>query len=541
MGLQWNLEITTSLTGLSIGEELTDDDIDAIQIFNIKLKGLISRQLYNHIRVAFRHRIHIESPYILHKHIAQLAGIQETIYHCCPDSCAAFTGKYSELDACPICNEPRYHGEGRKRRPRQIWRYMSFTSRLQALYMNEHSSAEMRYRADFEPSPDDLRDVFDGDHYQDLLGRKVVVDGVEWSHKFFSGERDVALGLMLDGVQTFKRIRGGSQTCWPMGLLNFNWTSLVRTRLPNIIPLCNIPGPKAPRDFNSFLRPFIDEAKLMATKGLRTTDANGGERFTLRAYPISCHGDMPAIKHCQCFKGHNGICPCRACEIKAIRDTSKPRSPYYVPLMHPQTRGNQEITQWDPGNLPLRTDERIKRQIHAIESAPTKKAAQQEQTRWGINELSHLFEIPSISPTRSFPHEWMHLFLENHAKDLVAKWTGRYKDMDEGREKYVIAESVWQIIGKETAEAGKTIPSSFGRRTPNIATERHIFTAEDWGFWMTEIAPHVLKNRFPNEKFYKHFMKLNYILRQTLKFSITRDEVEDLRARIINYVEEYEK
>jgi hypothetical protein len=147
-----------------------------------------------------------------------------------------------------------------------------------------------------------------------------------------------------------------------------------------------------------------------------------------------------------------------------------------------------------------------------------------------------------LSLTNSFPHEWMHLFLENHGKSLVALWTGRYKDMDQGKESVCLSRALFgKIIGKETVAAGSTIPSSFGRRTPNIATEIHLFTAEDWGFWFVEIAPHVLKYRFPKEKFYNHFMKLNYILRQTSKFSLTEDDVEDLRVRIIDYVQEYEK
>lgn len=59
----------------------------------------------------------------------------------------------------------------------------------------------------------------------------------------------------------------------------------------------------------------------------------------------------------------------------------------------------------------------------------------------------------------------MHLFRESHGKNLVARWTGRYKDMDEGKESYVIPSATWGPTGKETAVAGSTIPSSFGRRT----------------------------------------------------------------------------
>ncbi|KAF8325103.1 uncharacterized protein EI90DRAFT_2933090 [Cantharellus anzutake] len=134
----------------------------------------------------------------------------------------------------------------------------------------------------------------------------------------------------------------------------------------------------------------------------------------------------------------------------------------------------------------------------------------------------------------------MHLFLENHCKSLVSFWTGKYKGLDEGKECYVIAPAVWDAIGCETAEASNTIPSTFGRRTPNIATEQHIFTAEDWSFWTLFIAPYVLDRRFFRPKYYKHFMKFHSIMKTTLQFSFTDAELGSLHERVIDYIQEYE-
>ena len=520
-----------------LAEDLTDEDIDNIKMFNIRLKGHISRRLHEYVRHAFADRLKFDSPYKLYTHIAQLAGISEETYDCCVNSCCAFTGALSETRVCPYCKEERYDMHGHHR---QIFRYLPFTPRLTALFSNRKSSELMQYRAVYKSGDGELSDVFDGSHYCHLQSRQVWVDGIRYDHCFFSDEHDVALGIMTDGFQIFKRQRGGTQTCWLILAINFNLPPTIRTHLTNIIPLAIIPGPKAPTDFNSYFRPFINEAKRLASTGVPAIDAINHRTFTLRAYPISCHGDMVAIKHCMCFKGHNGLRPCCACEIKAVRDTSKPHTPYYVPLRQPH-QPNQDTNEWLAHKLPLRSDKRIDQQLDTIQAEPTKVAKRRAQTRWGINGRCDLVEIPSLSLTNSFPHEWMHLFLENHGKNLVALWTGRYKDMDEGKELYVIPSSVWEDIGKETAAAGSTIPSCFGRRTPNIATELHLFTAEDWGFWFVEIAPHVLKYRFPKDKFYNHFLKFNYILRQTLKFSLTEDDIEDLRVRIISYVQEYEK
>jgi len=95
----------------------------------------------------------------------------------------------------------------------------------------------------------------------------------------------------------------------------------------------------------------------------------------------------------------------------------------------------------------------------------------------------------------------------------VALWQGKYKDMDEGRETYFILEKIWEEIGKETSVSSLMIPSTFGHHTPNIWTQKHQFTAEDWSFWMVHLALHVLKGCFNRKKYYKHFMKWNAILK----------------------------
>src|SRR5258708_27548263 len=68
---------------------------------------------------------------------------------------------------------------------------------------------------------------------------------------------------MLDGFQIFKAQRDGGTTCWPLITLNFNLPPEICTWLMHIIPLSIIPGPKAPKDFNSFLHPFVDECKKL--------------------------------------------------------------------------------------------------------------------------------------------------------------------------------------------------------------------------------------------------------------------------------------
>ena len=43
------------------------------------------------------------------RRVEQISGIVPIIHNMCFNTCAAFTGPFSDLDTCPECSEPRYH------------------------------------------------------------------------------------------------------------------------------------------------------------------------------------------------------------------------------------------------------------------------------------------------------------------------------------------------------------------------------------------------------------------------------------------------
>ena len=99
--------------------------------------------------------------------------------------------------------------------------------------------------------------------------------------------------------------------------------------------------------------------------------------------------------------------------------------------------------------------------LEDIASQMSKTACDDLHLHYGISHVSEICQIPSIKLFESFPHKWMHLVLENHAKNLIHLWKGTYKGLDEGKECYVIADGAWVQIGLETAASSTMIPSSF--------------------------------------------------------------------------------
>ena len=134
----------------------------------------------------------------------------------------------------------------------------------------------------------------------------------------------------------------------------------------------------------------------------------------------------------------------------------------------------------------------------------------------------------------------MHLVWENLILNLVLFWSGCFKGLDEGQP-YVLDPLIWQAIGATSAEATKLMPSSFGASIPNPAKDSSYFISLTWSVWSLFITPTVLRRRFPEERYYKHFCSLIRILNLCLQFEISKEDINEIESGIHNWVVDYER
>jgi hypothetical protein len=73
---------------------------------------------------------------------------------------------------------------------------------------------------------------------------------------FFLDERDIALSGSCDGFQLFKQ---KTDDYWVVLFINNNLHPSLRVKRENLLTTMVIPGPRSPKDFNSFLFPLILE------------------------------------------------------------------------------------------------------------------------------------------------------------------------------------------------------------------------------------------------------------------------------------------
>ena len=247
----------------------------------------------------------------------------------------------------------------------------------------------------------------------------------------------------------------------------------------NILAYSLIPGPKSPKDLDSFLHPIVEEL-LVLDKGVEAFDGHLKTPFTLRAHLILVTGisfalyfeillivigDGPGTAEAMGMKKPgNSFSPCRSCHIQGVRNPDKRNSPYYVPH-----QGNFNLDQ------PLfRADLRGDIQTAEI-------AGEQFKKRLGIVRPSILLQLRSVHFPRSFPIDVMHAILLNDVPLLYRIWSS---DIElQGRD-HVIPSAELEQIGLAMAKARTNVPMSLGRAPRDIFKHFRSFKAAEWKGWL---------------------------------------------------------
>lgn len=512
---------------------LDKDDIRELWSFDLYVKHRPPESLYAALMERYQpigshENARLPSIKTLRSRAYELSGFAPQIIDCCVDSCVAFTGCLSNMDKCPICGSDRRDSSGN---PRNTFSYLPLIPQLRALYTCPELAQKMRYRHEYNNRNNSISDIFDGERYKTLCQKHVVIEGEKQPYKFFEEEHEIALGLSADGMCPFKRRKN---SCWPLLIVNYNLPPDERTHIDNLICVGVVPGPKCPADLNSFLQPLIKELLELA-RGTVAVDITQRRAFALRAHLIAVFGDIPAITKILEFIGHNGCFPCRFCLIKTVAGaTLGGGSHRYCPLRHP------DGFETNPLELPLRTHKECVRIGLEILREPSKAARDNQATETGIKGLSLLARLPSISIPSSFPVDLMHMIWQNLVPQLVDLWTGKFNGLDDGLEEYLLDNTVWNAINEACKPSGKTIPTQFGCRVPDL-NKRSEFIAESWNMFTSFIAPHLLRQSFRNERYYVHFVRLVKLLRSIVSYDMPRDDIPVIRRGIAEWVEEYEQ
>ncbi|XP_027933729.1 uncharacterized protein LOC114189213 [Vigna unguiculata] len=223
----------------------------------------------------------------------------------CPNHCMLYYKENSDKKVCSICKEPRFKmktSTNKKDVPCSILRYFPLVPRLQRLHMSKNTSKYMRWHVDGVRQDESVMT-----HPSDAEAWKQF----NRTHPTFSQDsRNVRLGLCTDGFNPFSNT-GTPYSCWPVFVTPYNLPPSMCMKKEYIFLTLVIPGPKSPgKSLDVYLRPLVDELKMLWDIGVNTFDTWKKQNFIMKAALLWTINDFPAYGMLSGWSTHRRLaCP----------------------------------------------------------------------------------------------------------------------------------------------------------------------------------------------------------------------------------------
>lgn len=366
------------------------------------------------------------NPKTMVKRLSRHTGISLQSFDCCINSCFCFVN--SDLTHCPKpgCGHPRWKQTGNSNDPRnkdgslqkipyKTFDYLPLIPRIKLQFSDrKRAKVLMAYRSKVEAwaenNPTKTQDYWSGALHADLKKNKGM----------FSSPTDQAYIFSTDGFRVFRHRK--LFTSWPLLLVPLNISPQHRHKRRNLLPVGFIPGPKAPDNIHSFLKPLVDEFLLLERGIENVYNAYSNQTFTLHGYITLVSADMPAQDKLMNAYGSSGSRYCAYCYAHGVYKNHV-YCPFTPPNDPPSTATKKD--KWEtyhPRKMPLRCDNDWREDATHITTTI--------DTTWadelGFNGTCEFMRLQSIDFPRSFGIDPMHLFYENLIPNLFNHMRGKF-------------------------------------------------------------------------------------------------------------------
>lgn len=378
--------------------------------------------------------------------LKERTGFQSVQYDCCRNSCVSFS-QYPDADRCPepSCRRERWRDMENRKNPYKTHLYFPIRHRLMLWFTSRFMSnllTTYRRKATVmglgqsrrKSNSRSLTDVWSGQIYRSLREKG-----------FFGDDRDLGFCCGFDGTKAFKTRR--DRHVWPIILTCLNLPPEIRFKRKNVLVSGFIPGPKGPKQLDTFLKPLVDEFDLLTNDGVpgvwdaghELSNRVGGKRrkdFTLKAHLVLVTTDMPARVKILHSMGFHSISYCEYCQIKGlsyggIHCPHKPPSNIPPDVIEDQNDKHEKgrpcynwLNDYTYRNSILREDSKYREIATYVSINRQNDPYFAEET--GISGKSIFMRLPTIFFPASFPPCTMHLFYENVVQSVFEHLAGRF-------------------------------------------------------------------------------------------------------------------
>src|ERR1043165_8506954 len=216
------------------------------------------------------------------KKMLYFIGMSYDKIHACPKDCVLFRNEYASLNKCPKCGAPRYK---KKLSPTKVLWYFPIIPRFRRMYRSETDSRNLTWYADERIVDGKFRHPADSPQWM-----KIDNDYPEFGKE----ARNLRLALSTDGMNPHG-IQSISHSIWPVILMIYNLPPWLCMKRKYMMLSMLISGPKQPgNDIDVYLKPLIEDLKILWENGVEVYDGYRKENFNLRAMLFGTINDFPA-------------------------------------------------------------------------------------------------------------------------------------------------------------------------------------------------------------------------------------------------------
>ena len=534
---------------------LDDPDI----LFSLRLflsTTSASDQVFNDVRsdILIRHpEDNVLSLASVKKKIQELTGVVPIVHDMCPNSCIAYTGPFSNLDKCPNpdCQESRYDpillqsSSGKIKKPQQQFSTMPLGPQLQALWRNPETAEKMKHRTRrtreiFEELEvtggiiNEYEDIYHGESYLEAVARGDISDD------------DMVLMFAMDGAQLYQ---DKQSDCWIYMWVVFDLAPDIRYKKRYVLPGGIIPGPKNPKNTDSFLFPGFQHLSAIQKEGLSVWDGKDARSFASRPFLHLGGADGPGSVHFTGLVGHHGAFPCRLyCDLKG---RNVPGAGHYYPaLCKPlnYTVEGSDHPDVDPDSITGCSPAEYHRNLIYVLQSRHATEYKERRKETGIAYPSLFGGLPAASRQpipAGFPGDSMHGPTLNMGDLLLPLWRKTFRcagnDMTDNWDWGTLVGDVWKEHGAVVASCREFIPGFIDHPPQNIAEKINSgYKAKEWQTYLYGLAPALLAGILP-DRYWKKFCKLVYAIRILHQCTILRTQLEEAHTYLKLFCVEYEE
>ena len=491
----------------------------------------------------------LPSYYSIKRLVADLTGIESMVHDMCANSCLAYTGPFRDLEACPICSEPRFDqfrlqsSSGKERIPRQEFHTIPIGPQIQALYRSPESASHAHYlREERSCVLSELENADGLDQYSDVL------HGTDLITAFQDGrirEDDIVLMFSIDGAQLYAM---KNSACWIYIWVLLNLSPTEQYKKNRVFIGGFIPGPNNPKNIDSFLLPGLQHLVALQNERLRIWDAALQRELESNIFLALITADGPGMMHITGMVGYHGKHGCRLyCGMQGRREHHGKH--YFPALLKPLNYDVRDCTHDDIDvvNLPIPSHERYYENLHTVITSPNDRQYRARRLATGISKPLIFSGLDSRS-TLGLPHsagsDIMHLAALNITDLMISLWRGTIDctqpDDKSTWEWATLRGDIWQQHGKAVEAALPYLPGSFDRPPRNIA-EKLTSGYKAWEFllYLYGLGPGLLYGILPDQ-YFTNYCKLVLGIRLMNQHKITQTNLREAHIALISFAQEFE-